>query len=942
MADEVARGPRDSAEWHPSKYALWSERWGDAANAPTSILLRHPTAPFLRTVRAINDLNMQRVGKDYLEAVADNPDIDPPIDLRGVFKTNSRDFFKRRFSTFFRWLPLGWPPVHPGGDDPGSPFVSFRVKRKSRAGAVVDQTVILVASEWIPDPSSDLKPPGHFLGSGFGIRVVAHVRPTNGKYEVRITGMTASLPFGPYSTVQVFSLMKEKADAFAPIFKTDQLSLVKAEISEQLGLKNQSVSIRGARIATTSDGKTPLVQWQATSKPETEHGRTRVTPYSFVFSGTPTEAGALVSKVELVADAVTPGHAWVFPLDPASQEPPTDLRKRRPTRSEEALEHYRDNEEITADEADPLIYPEPPYPEPAGFIEDVRVVVCPAFVLADGPPYPYPYPPPPYPKTVDLPDTLRPLVRSNDFAAISAYNNVRQFFQRLDAYGIDAVSYFRIASLPLKVFYRSGVRPGPGKDGQTVNARVLPEGWPVDYVAPTKLSDRPILQLHLALADLSTRARKPWDGVNRSQAEPLGIAADARWIWHEIGHVLLMCSVGELEFRFAHSAGDALAAIVSDPQSQLAGDGNWRGATFPWVFTPRRHDRCVSHGWSWGGALHYAMSQVPDSKPPRRKGYWTEQILSSSLFRLYRAIGGDTKAVGMQNQPDRFAREQASHYSVYLIMRGIQILPTSTTVLANEPDQLVSALIDADIGTMSWDVQWDVTFPPPPYSVRSFWFHRIGGCVHKVIRWAFEAQGLYTSAGTITNAPGLPPPVDIYILDRRPLSEVSPYGAIAYGPGSYNPVSLDWDPHQSGSDAPPLWQADQAAIVVSGGNISVKVGNRGDKPATNVEVSVWWHAWPNSSLPPKWSDTSLGWTQCTPSPGTGKTINPGDQPVEFDFTFNPPSSGTRYLVLAIATCGDDAANTDRTTSLPCSQLPTELIDLVPNDNNLGLIVVGGP
>ena len=851
MADEVARRPRASAEWHPGKYALWSERWGDAANAPTSILLRHPTAPFLATVPVIDDSNMQRVGNEYLEAVARNGDIDPPIHLPPVFTTDSKDFFKRRGSGFIRWLPLGWPPAKPDYDDAGNPFVSFRVERKSRT-TVVDQTVILVASEWIPDK---LKPPGHFLGSGFGIRVVAHVRPTNGEYEIRITGMTASLPFGPYSTVQVFDLVE--ADQFAPIFETDT---IETQISEQLGLKNQSVSIRGVRIATASDGKTPLVQWQATSKPDTEGGRTRVTPYSLVFSGTPTEAGALVSKVELVADAVTPGHAWVFPLDPASQEPPTDLRKRRPTRTEEALEHFRDNEKITAHRADPLIY------QRAGSIEE-EVLVCPGFVLADGPPPP---PNPGDPKTVDLPDTSTPRVRSNDFAAISAYDNVRQFFQRLEAYGIDAVSYFRIASLPLKVFYRSGVRPGPGKDGQTVNARVLPEGWPVDYVGPTKLGDRPILQLHLALGDLSTRARKPWDGKTRSPAEPLGIAADARWIWHEIGHVLLMCSVGELEFRFAHSAGDALAAIASDPQSQLAGDANWRGATFPWVFTPRRHDRCVSHGWSWGGSLHYAMSQVPDSTPPRRKGYWTEQILSSSLFRLYRAIGGDTKVVGTQNQPDQFARERASHYSVYLIMRGIQILPTSTTVLANEPDQLVSALIDADIGTMSWDVAWDVTFPPPPYSTKSFTFRRIGGCVHKVIRWAFEVQGLYSVAGTITNAPGLPPPVDVYILDRRPLSEASPYGAIAYGPGSYNPVSLDWDRNQSGSDAPPLWQADQNAIVVSGSDISVKVGNRGSQPATNVEVTVWWHAWPSGSSPPKWNDASPGptsWTQCTPSPG---------------------------------------------------------------------------
>jgi len=937
MADITAGGTPAASSWSPSKFALWSERWGDSTNSPICILLRHPTAPFMGIVDAIDDTldtQMQALGQDYLTAVANNHDIDPPIKLPPVRSSISNDLLDSS-SGFFRWLPLRWPPPANPEDiediNAGDPFVSFRVERTSPGGGLVDQTVILLASEWIPDPNPDRKKPGHYLGSGFGIRVVAHVRPTGGKFEVRITGLTASLPYGPYSTVEVFSLVEGKQ--FAPIFNKDTLTQVTTEMSMQLGLKNQSVSIRGARIAAASDktASVPRVQWQATSKPETEGGRTKATPYSFVFSGTPTEAGALVSKVELVADATTPGHAWVFPLDPASQEPPTDLRKRRPTRSEAELDLYRDDEEIIAQETDWLIYPEPPHPEPAGFIEDARVVVCPGFVLADGPP-----PQPGDPKTVDLPGTkYTPPIRSNDFSAINAYNNVRQFFKRLEAYGIDAASYFRIASLPLKVFYRSGVRPGPGKDGQTVNARILPEGWPVDYVGPTKLGDRPILQMHLALADLSTRARKPWDGTNRSQAEPLGIAADARWIWHEIGHVLLMCSVGELEFRFAHSAGDALAAIVSDPQSQLAGDANWRGATFPWVFTPRRHDRCVSHGWSWGGSLHYAMSQVPDSTPPRRKGYWSEQILSSSLFRLYRCIGGDTNVVGMPKQPDQSTRESASHYSVYLIMRGIQILPTSTTVLTNNPDQLVSALIDADIGT----TQWNVTFPPPPFPAQ-FGFERIGGCVHKVIRWAFEAQGLYAVAGTISNAPGLPPPVDVYILDRRPLSEATPYGDIAYGPGSYNPVSLDWDPGQSGSDVPPLWQADQSAIVVSGGNISVLVGNRGSEQATNVLVSVWWHAWPANTAPPKWDPHT--WTPCTPSPGPGKTVGAGAPPVNFDFTFNPPPAGTRYLVLAIATCGDDLANTDTTTSLPCSQLPTELIDLVSNDNNLGLIVIGRP
>jgi hypothetical protein len=931
MADEVAGGAREAPIWNPGKFSLWSQAWGDLNDALISISLRHPTAPFPAApliVGTIADDGMQQLANQYLGAVNRNPNIYLPIELPKVRPTKSGDPLTRE-SGFFRWLPIGWPPENPDHANAADPFMSFRVERKSDHGIQIDQTVILVASEWIPD---------HYLGSGFGIRVVAHVGPASGnRYAIRITGMTASLPVGPYRDPDVWDLVEQ--NQFATIFEEDTLGLVKAEMSRQLGLKNQSVSVRGARISLYDNDKNkPRVEWRATSKPDAKGGRAKAVPYSFVFSGTPTQAGALVSKVALVADA-TPGNARVFPLDPASQESPKDIRKRRPTRREDQLDKYRDEEEITAAEHGSLIFPEPSYPEPVGFFEDARVMVCPGFVLADPAAHAGDA------KEVDLPDTGSdtPLIRSNDFSAISAYNNVRQFFQRLHAYGIGTPAYFRIASPPLKVFYRSGVRPGPGKDGQTVNARVLPEGWSVDYVGPTKLGDRPVLQMHLALGDLSTRARKPWNRADRSQAEPLGIAADARWIWHEIGHVLLMCSVGELEFRFAHSAGDALAAIVSDPQSQLAADDVWRGVTFPWVFTPRRHDRCVSHGWSWGGLLHSALAEVPDSTPPRRKGYWTEQILSSSLFRLYRCIGGDTEVVGAPGKPEHLARESASHYSVYLIMRGIQILPTSTTVLTNHPDQLVSALIDADIGTGPWNVQWAEIFPPPPYSTETFKFERVGGCVHKVIRWAFEAQGLYAVAGTISNTPGLPPPVDIYIQDRRPNSEATPYGDIAYGPGSYVPVSLEWDTHQSGSDAPPLWQADANAIVVAGGNISVKVANRGSQQATNVTVSVWWLAWPDGNDPPEWNDPMQVWEQCTPAASPGQTVGPNNvQPVEFDFTFNPPPAGTRYLVLAQATCSDDLANSDQATALPCSLNPTPLIDLVANDNNLGLIVVGDP
>jgi hypothetical protein len=343
----------------------------------------------------------------------------------------------------------------------------------------------------------------------------------------------------------------------------------------------------------------------------------------------------------------------------------------------------------------------------------------------------------------------------------------------------------------------------------------------------------------------------------------------------------------------------------------------------------------VAHGWGWGGGLHYALAQVQDSAKPRRKAYWSEQILSSSLFRLYRCIGGDTTQVGSLDQPDVNVRESASHYSVYLIMRGIQILGTSIVVPANEPDQLVSTLIDADINTGAWDVVFtpEVSDDPP---VTPLDLHRIGGCVHKVIRWAFEAQGLYTPVGTITNAPGAPPPVDIYIADRRPTLDPNALsGDVDYGHGSYNPVSLDWDLAQSETGRTPDWQATDDAVDVQGGDIKIRVANRGTQPAMGVTVTAWWCEWPVNTVPPLWNDGAAGWTPCNPNVSPAQDIDPGDE-AEFDFSHAPPAD--RYVVLAKATCADDLANTD-VPLLACSYMKTRLVDLVSGDNNLGLQVL---
>jgi len=912
----------DTSLWHPSKFALWSQRWGDPNNIhqpfPTTVLLRHPTAPFPGTVRADTfEQDLQKIAHRYLVTVNGSRLVEPSLELPAAW-LDALD--PAHPNPWFGWLPLAWPST----EHKLNSLVSFSASRTNGSHNARDVMVILQASQ----PT----------GPGFGIRVVAHVRKlgsqsgarSQSEQKVYISGMSACLPASHWLPPRTAGSNREHAarpltpDALVPLLTGPDLI---AEIASTMNLEEGSVAIQGIRLPppTASEGEQFPVELTVTGQIKkaggSQEGLDLDPYYAFVLAGKFTPTGsdaisygpfAIISKIELVADA-----ARVFPIDPASQQSAAELHQRRPTRSDDVLDSYR----ITAPIPRDLDYAQ------SGYDLD-EVVVCPGFAIEDYGASPHTV------KQVDVTATTPP-VHSNDASALQAYWYVKQFFDRLRAYGLAPDQYFRVAPLPLEVHYRSGIRPGPGKDGQTVNARVRVQGFPPNFEGPITGPGH-ILQIHLALADLSTRDRKPWDGQARSAAEPLGIAADSRWIWHEIGHVILATSVGELQFRFAHSPGDALAAIASDPESELALDPNWRGSTFPWVFLPRRHDRCVTLGWSWGGTLHYALSQVQDSAGARRKAYWSEQILSSSLFRLYKCIGGNTMDPASPNAPDTHARRSASHYCIYLILRAVQILGTSLVVPANDPDQLVSALIDADINT-ALNTPWQVMFPSVFPVGTTDTFTRIGGCVHKVIRWAFETQGLYTPAGTITNAPGSPPPVDVFIADRRPNQDAS--APIDYGPGSYNPISLEWS-NQSKAADPPLWQADPTAITFAGsGKISVNVGNRGTAAAMNVEVGVWWHEWPAGQPLPKWDSTS--WTPCAPSSNASLTINPGSQVTFGPFAAVPMVAGKRYVLLAGASCADDRANIDPATNLPCSQQPTPLVDLVANDNNLGLCVLFG-
>src|SRR5262249_10077040 len=156
-------------------------------------------------------------------------------------------------------------------------------------------------------------------------------------------------------------------------------------------------------------------------------------------------------------------------------------------------------------------------------------------------------------------------------------------FRMIEALGFPPAVYFaanmKAGKYPIRVVHRAPMPPGPAVfDGRAVNAQVV-QG-PI-------LSDPNVVQeIRFALGDLSDLPDSiPLDvPANPPNTIALGIAADARFVWHEFGHALLVAATGALELPFAHSAGDALAAIICDLDSrigELAAPS--RGVTFPWV-----------------------------------------------------------------------------------------------------------------------------------------------------------------------------------------------------------------------------------------------------------------------------------------------------------------------------------------------------------------------
>jgi len=447
-----------------------------------------------------------------------------------------------------------------------------------------------------------------------------------------------------------------------------------------------------------------------------------------------------------------------------------------------------------------------------------------------------------------VPGDFRFSVNSNEFGAVNAYHNCDRLFRILEDFGIDVRNYFDGTTFPVNVDHRVRFSENGVLTANTVNARAPGASMP-----PRSLG------FQFALAALNSS---------------VGMASDWRVVLHEFGHALLWDNVGSPNFRFAHSAGDALAAILNDVDNR-----NERGATFPWVGINRSHLRPVS-SWAWYGTRYNPFGSGDGA------GYVAEEILSSTLFRLYQAAGGDSS--------NRNEQKFAAAYVTFLIIKSIGLMSPANNPA--RPDGYADLLMQADTGTFMYQGE-----------------KKEIGVLRKAIRWAFEMQGAYrqpSAAGvTPTNRIGNPPQVDVFVNDGRD--------------GHYSFINtLDskdiWNRQQNDAGS-----VHQEPVAGQENFAFVRVSNRGLSQATDVEISAFQSTvsadqiWPTDWLP--LIDASLA---------SAVSILPGNSIVVGPFRWTPTSMQPTLLMSVSAT--GDQSNLSRFTS--ANPIANRL--LVPLDNNL--------
>jgi subtilisin-like proprotein convertase family protein len=444
-------------------------------------------------------------------------------------------------------------------------------------------------------------------------------------------------------------------------------------------------------------------------------------------------------------------------------------------------------------------------------------------------------------------------VPTDHFSAVNAYHHCDRLFRMLHDMGFDVHNYFNGTTFPVPVDHRVSYK---------VSQFEPPTPNVVNASAPGDAQGDGSDGFRFALVQRDTS---------------VGMAVEWRVVLHEFGHAILWDHLNSANFRFAHSPGDSLAAILNDPESQAPD----RFDTFPWTPIRRRHNRRVEDGWGWGGNFDDPWPVGhPFSKD--RAGYDREQILSSTLFRYYRAMGGD--------HSDPAIRTEASRYAAFIIFSAVGVL--SSTAPPQDAEDFADELMDADLSTDE--------FEGMP-----------GGTTHKVIRWAFERQGLYqpANAPTPTIQPGSPPEVDVYIDDGR---------QGGYDPQKHFVFSSQEIWNRLAADS----QIEHQQPVAGQPNfIYVGVKNRGYAHADNVVVKAYATYDEGQRL---WPDQ---WTALNPMPVPATdSIAPHGETIVGPIEWTPANKDSVALFASVSADGD-ASNADRVVQ------PIPVVRLTHCDNN---------
>jgi hypothetical protein len=271
--------------------------------------------------------------------------------------------------------------------------------------------------------------------------------------------------------------------------------------------------------------------------------------------------------------------------------------------------------------------------------------------------------------------------------------------------------------------------------------------------------------------------------------------------------------------------------------------------------------------------------------------------MSSSLFRLYRAVGGDaTLADG--RTPDVPRRRWAADDVSYLILWAVKGLgPNRAT-----PEDFVTALVAADarVGVLP----------------------RRGGALSKVIPWAFEQQGLYPpqNAPYPWNAPG-GPSTDVFLGDAND----GKYAFSAKEEAAPASLMIEAPSGGPGQDAPPILNHPNLVRVFA--------RNRGAMDATDVTATAWTKA--GGALIDTWHRAT--WQPLAPDGAlTPATIPAGGGPVLVaTFVWTPTTPGHHAVLVALEAPGDRSLlHAERATAI--TDGPAPLAVFIRYDNNLGL------